>query len=90
MLGTKDEIIDTLINCRITDLDTILNECSERNTINVKTKERVEDFINRMNGGDESLRRYHVEEIKLLLFNSKDKITDDISLMLTINDDETI
>jgi hypothetical protein len=43
-----------------------------------------------MNGGDEILRKYHVEEIKLLLFNSKDKITDDISLMLRINEDEEI
>ena len=46
------------------------------------------DFINKMNGGDAEFRKYHINEIKFLLFNNRDKITNDISLMLTVNEIE--
>mgnify|MGYP003346727627 FL=1 len=46
----------------------------------------MEDFINTMSYGNEHDKRYQINEIKLLLFNNKDKITNDISLMLTVNE----
>jgi hypothetical protein len=86
VLAPKDEVISSLINYRIDDLVVIYNEFVEQNNIDEKTKERMEDFINTMSYGNEHDKKYQINEIKLLLFNNKDKISDDISLMLTVNE----
>lgn len=88
VLAPKDEVISSLINYRIDDLVVIYNEFVEQNNIDIKTKERMEDFINTMSYGNDNDKKYHINEIKLLLFNNKDKITNDISLMLTVNEIE--
>jgi hypothetical protein len=85
-LATKDDVINTLINYRITDLDDILNEFVEQNKIDAKTKERIEELIEKINYGDENDKRKQIEEIKMLLFNNKDKIAADISLMVQLED----
>ena len=86
VLAPKDEVISSLINYRIDDLVVIYNEFVEKDNFDHKTKERMEDFINTMSYGNEHDKRYQINEIKLLLFNNKDKITNDISLMLTVNE----
>jgi len=86
VLAPKDQVISSLINYRIDDLVVIYNEFVEQNNIDEKTKERMEDFINTMSYGNEHDKKYQINEIKLLLFNNKDKISDDISLMLTVNE----
>lgn len=86
VLAPKDEMIDILINCRLDDLEIIYNEFVEQNKVDEKTKMRIEEFINRMNDGDDDYKKYQINEIKMLLFNNKDKIANDISLMLTVNE----
>jgi hypothetical protein len=82
VLASKDDVINNLINYRLVDLDTIFNEFVEQNRIGGKTKECIEEFMNRMNYGDDTDKKSQIDEIKMLLFNNKDKITNDIFLML--------
>ena len=95
VLGTKSEIMNTLVDGKIFDLDVIYNELLEKNKIDEKTKNCIEDFVNRIHNNDEKFtdiegkqhedyKHYKISEIKLLLFNNQDKITNDISLLLSM------
>ena len=94
VLGTKSEIMNTLVDGKLFDLDVIYNDLLEKNKIDEKTKNCIEDFINRIHNNDEKFtdidgkqhedyKHYKISEIKLLLFNNQDKITNDISLLLS-------
>jgi hypothetical protein len=94
VLGTKSEIMNTLVDGKLFDLDVIYNDLLEKNKIDEKTKNCIEDFINRIHNNDdkftdiegkqhEDYKHYKISEIKLLLFNNQDKITNDISLLLS-------
>ena len=63
-----------------------------------KTKELVEKFINKINNEDDKFtdfdginhdnyKHYKINEVKMILYNNHDKITNDISLMLTTTDE---
>ena len=94
VLGTKSEIMNTLVDGKLFDLDIIYNDLLEKNKIDEKTKKCIEDFVNRIHNNDEKFtdiegkqhedyKHYKISEIKLLLFNNQDKITNDISLLLS-------
>jgi hypothetical protein len=94
VLGTKSEIMNTLVDGKLFDLDVIYNDLLEKNKIDEKTKNCIEDFVNRIQNNDEKFtdiegkdhenyKHYKISEIKLLLFNNQDKITGDISLLLS-------
>ena len=94
VLGTKSEIMNTLVDGKLFDLDIIYNDLLEKNKIDEKTKNCIEDFVNRIHNNDEKFtdiegkqhedyKHYKISEIKLLLFNNQDKITNDISLLLS-------
>ena len=94
VLGTKSEIMNSLVDGKLYDLDVIYNDLLEKNKIDEKTKNCIEDFINRIHNNDdkftdiegkqhEDYKHYKISEIKLLLFNNQDKITNDISLLLS-------
>jgi len=94
VLGTKSEIMNSLVDGKLYDLDVIYNDLLEKNKIDEKTKNCIEDFINRIQYNDEKFtdiegkqhddyKHYKISEIKLLLFNNQDKITNDISLLLS-------
>ena len=94
VLGTKSEIMNSLVDGKLFDLDVIYNDLLEKNKIDEKTKNCIEDFINRIHNNDEKFtdiegknhedyKHYKISEIKLLLFNNQDKITNDISLLLS-------
>jgi hypothetical protein len=94
VLGTKSEIMNTLVDGKLFDLDVIYNDLLEKNKIDEKTKNCIEDFVNRIHNNDEKFtdiegkqhddyKHYKISEIKLLLFNNQDKITNDISLLLS-------
>ncbi len=94
VLGTKSEIMNSLVDGKLFDLDIIYNELLEKNKIDEKTKNCIEDFVNRIQYNDEKFtdiegkehqnyKHYKISEIKLILFNNQDKITNDISLLLS-------
>jgi uncharacterized C2H2 Zn-finger protein len=105
VLSTKVEVLNALIDFRICDLEIIYTDLLERNKLDEKTKTIIEKFINKVNESDDryidymgtphqNYKEYKISEIKILLFNNKDKISNDISLLLstdetykTINDD---
>jgi hypothetical protein len=94
ILSTKIDVINSLIDYRVSDLEIIYNDLLEKNKLDEKTKECIEKFINKINN-DESkytdydgkehsnYKQYKINEIKMLLFNNQDKITNDISLLLS-------
>ena len=94
VLSTKNSVLNSLIDCRVSDIEVIYNELVENNKLDEKTKNLVEKFINKINDNDgkfididdkeyESFRHYKINEVKIILYNNQDKITNDISLMLT-------
>ncbi len=96
VLSTKVDILNSLIDYRLDDLEIIYNDLLEKNKLDEKTKDIVEKFINKINinskytdfDGKEhdNYKQYKINEIKVLLFNNQDKITNDISLLLTTNE----
>ena len=86
VLSEKSDILNSLINYRLDDLEIIYNEFVTQNKVDEKTKKCIEDFVNKMNYDENQQRQFQINEIKMLLFNNKDKITNDISLLLTVNE----
>jgi len=97
ILSTKADILNSLIDYRLGDLEIIYNDLLEKNKLDEKTKECIEKFINKINyesdkytdydGKEhENYKQYKINEVKMLLFNNQDKITDDISLLLTTDE----
>jgi hypothetical protein len=79
------------------DLEVIYHEILEKNKVDEKTKESIEKFINKINYDNEkhidydgkehqNYKQYKINEIKMLLFNNQDRITNDISLLLTTDE----
>ena len=97
ILSTKNDVLNSLINYRLDDLEVIYNDLIEDNKLDEKTKDIIEKFINKINYSDskftdydgkehETYKQYKINEIKVLLYNNQDKITNDISLLLTTNE----
>jgi len=97
VLSTKTEVLNSLINYRLDDLEVIYNDLIEDNKLDEKTKDIIEKFVNKINYSDskftdsdgkehETYKQYKINEIKVLLYNNQDKITNDISLLLTTNE----
>ena len=91
------ENIFPLIDYRVGDLEIIYNDLLEKNKLDEKTKECIENFINKINNDEskytdydgkehDNYKQYKINEIKMLLFNNQDKITSDISLLLTTDE----
>jgi hypothetical protein len=94
ILSPKDDVINSLIDNRIYDLETIYDSFLEENKLDEKTKDIIEIFINKINNYDnkytdddgntyKTYKHYKVEQVKLILYNNKDKMIDDITLLLT-------
>ena len=94
ILSMKSNILNSLIDCRVSDIEIIYNELVENNKLDNQTKDMVEKFINKINneyqkyndidGKEyESYKHHKINEVKVLLYNNQDKITNDISLLLT-------
>ena len=94
ILSTKNEVLNSLINYRLEDLEVIYNDLLGKNKLDDATKNSIENFINKINYVDDKFtdldgkehdnyKQYKINEIKILLFNNQDKITNDISLLLS-------
>ena len=99
ILSTKNDVLNSLINYRLEDLEVIYNDLLEKNKLDDTTKNCIENFINKINYVDDKFtdidgkehdnyKQYKINEIKILLFNNQDKITNDISLLLIANEIE--
>ncbi len=97
ILATKDDTINSLIDNRMYELETIYDELLEKNKLDEQTKNIVENFINKLNNDDtkytdeeghvhDTYKKYKINEIKLILYNNQDKIMNDISLLLTTSE----
>jgi len=98
-LAPKLTALNSLIDNRIGDIETIYQQLVDMNKIDSKTKHLVEKFIDKINNDDskfididgiqyENFRNYKINEIKMLLYNNQDIITNGISSMLTNDDNE--
>jgi hypothetical protein len=97
ILSTKQDVLTSLIDYRLDDLEIIYNDLLGKNKLDEKTKDIIEKFINKINYSNfkytdldgkehDNYKQYKINEIKILLFNNQDKITNDISLLLTTNE----
>jgi C2H2-type zinc finger len=91
VLSNKAEVLNLLVDFRMGDLEVIYNDFLLNNKIDNKTKDCIERFINKINystntndGKTENFKQYKINEIKMLLFNNQEKITNDISLFLSL------
>jgi hypothetical protein len=93
VLSTKLDVVNSLIDYRMGDLEVIYNDFLEKNKLDNKTKDAIEKFVNKINYSTDkhtdyngiqhaNYKQYKINEIKMLLFNNKDKIVDDICLFL--------
>jgi len=96
-LATKSEALNDLVDSRFDDIQIIYNELINYNKIDERTKNLIEKFINKFQDLDTkyydmnnkeyaSFKHYKINEVKILLYNNQDKITNDISLLLTATD----
>ena len=99
VLSNKKEVLSSLIDVRVYDLQVIYNDLLSLNKLDESTKNIIEKFINDIRFSNtkfkdidgiqhDNFKEYKISEIKMLLFNNQDKITNDISLLLTTNDIE--
>jgi hypothetical protein len=97
ILSTKNEVMHSLVDYRTNDLDVIYNDLIKLNKIDDKTKDIIEDFINRMLNIDkkhedcegkihDNYKQYKINEIKILLYNNQDKMCKELSLFLSTNE----
>jgi hypothetical protein len=90
VLSTKADVLNSLIGYRLDDLEVIYNDLIEQNKLDENNKDIIEKFINKINyDGKEhdNYKEYKINEIKILLYNNQDKITNDISLLLTTSEE---
>ena len=101
ILSTKSEVLNSLVDNRVGELEIIYNSLLSKNKIDDATKDIIENFINKINSDDskfvdcegknhDNYKQYKINEIKMLLFNNLDKISNDISLFLTTNEEDYI
>ena len=94
VLSNKKEVLNSLIDVRVYDLQIIYNDLLSLNKLDESTKNIIEKFINDIRFSNtkfkdrdgiqhDNFKEYKISEIKMLLFNNQDKITNDISLLLT-------
>ena len=78
----KSDLLDDIIDCRMYDIQTFYNEMET--SFDEETKKIIKRFIDRMNDNDDNLKGIKKDEIKLLLYNSREKIqtTDKIDIEL--------
>jgi len=96
ILSTKADILNSLIEYRLGDLEIIYNDLLENNKLDNRTKDIIEKFVNKINSESkytdfdgkehDNYKQCKINEIKILLFNNQEKITNDISLLLTTDE----
>jgi hypothetical protein len=68
----KDELLNDILEARIYDINTFYDEL--RHLMNPKKAETLERFLDKMDDIDGKMRNIKKEEIKLILYNNRNKI----------------
>jgi hypothetical protein len=91
---TKTELLNDTVSYRITDIIEIYDELSTANKIDDKTKEIIQHMLDKLqdmktpyydDDGDTkypNYKSYKINNIKILLYNNNDKMTNDIALFI--------
>ena len=92
----KNDLLDNVIINRVMDIEAIYDELKTANKIDDKTKKLIHDFLDKMENNEtpfydnetkyDNFKSYKTNRIKILLYNNQDKITKDIAIMIS-NDD---
>ena len=90
-------MLDDLVISRLSDIEAIYDELKSANKIDAKTKKIIQDFLDKMENNEnpffdnetkyDSFRSYKIDKIRILLYNNQDKITKDISLLISKKED---
>ena len=94
----KNSLLDNLIMLRVTDIEEIYEELNEANRIDPKTKRVIQDFLDRIQNEEtpviendvryENYKAMKRDNIKILLYNNQDKITKNITLLMSQHQNE--
>jgi len=89
----KNEVLDAIITVRIMDIEEIYYELQSANKIDGRTKRIIQSFLDKCNSDEPyideneikypNFKLYKQNSIKIFLYNSQDKITKDIALLIT-------
>jgi hypothetical protein len=74
----KDELIDDIISYRISDLGEFYD--IHLDTLDTKTKKIISELLEKMENDDKYITKKK-DQIKLLVYNNKDKTIDKINLI---------
>jgi len=93
----KNELLDAVFTIRITDIEEIYDELKDANKIDRKTKYIIQTFLDKCNSDEPyvdendvkypNFKSYKKNSIKILLYNNQDKITKDIALLISENNE---
>ena len=89
--GNKTDFLDDVMTFRMIDLETIYDELSTANKIDSRTKQLIQEFLDKMDNeepfsyGDveyPNYKSYKMNNIKILLYNNRERVTKDIALLI--------
>jgi hypothetical protein len=75
----KDELLNDVLEARIYDINTFYDEL--RHLMNPKKAETLQRFLDKMDDTDSKIRNIKKEEIKLILYNNRNKIKDNTTII---------
>ena len=90
---TKLNVLEDIVENRMMDLEATYDELSSANMIDNKTKELIQKFLDKMENEEPFLdeidtieypnfKSYKMNKIKILLYNNRDRITNDIAFLI--------
>lgn len=89
----KTEVLSTLIDYRICDIEAIYEELSAVNKINENTKKKIQDFLEKIKDEDtqftnqnvtyDNYKSYKMQKIKILLYDNNDNIIKELAVFLS-------
>ncbi len=76
----KKELLDDIISERMGDIETFYD--NQLDFLDNKTKEVIKFFINKMEDENSEYYENRVKEIKLLIYNNRNKVSKDLEIIL--------
>ena len=99
---TKNDVLNDIINNRITDIEEIYDELSTTNKINEETKNLITKFLEKIQNDDakfvdeneniiyDNYKSYKSNKIKILIYNNNQKISNELFGLSQENTDITL
>lgn len=90
---SKVDLLEDVVAHRVTDIEAIYDELKAARKVDTKTNRLIQEFLERITDNYtpffdnrtkfKSFKAYKIDNIKILLYNNHDKITQDIALMIS-------